>query len=478
MPSDFAAHVERLRSLPRYPDALLQTLFEPDMPIVSARAPGRLDVMGGIADYSGALVLELPIAEAAFATVQVVRESGVMIASVKPDGISPAIVATIGERHWAELVEGDLELAHAFFSQHPQSAWAAYIAGPVLVLLQETQATLKGGLRILIDSSVPEGKGVSSSAAVEVATMRALAAALGIDVPGEKLAGLCQVAENLVAGAPCGIMDQMTSMLGRESELLALRCQPAVVEGFVSIPEEIAFWGIDSGVRHSVGGSDYSSVRCGAFMGYRIIADVVGLATKPARGETRAVEIDDPHWNGYLANLAPNEFRDRFAEHVPDCMSGSEFLERYAGVTDRVTRVDPDRKYAVLAPTVHPIEENQRVGDFRQLLQGSIDEQALLAMGELRYAAHDSYTACGLGSEATDSLVNLVKEAGLRSGLYGAKITGGGGGGTVAILGRADAEQTVADVARRYAERTGRETYVFRGSSPGAYGTAVQQVVI
>src|SRR5262245_40142357 len=76
MPSDFAAHIERLRSLPRHADAALRALFEPGMPIFSARAPGRLDVMGGIADYSGSLVLELPIAEAAFAAVHVVREPG------------------------------------------------------------------------------------------------------------------------------------------------------------------------------------------------------------------------------------------------------------------------------------------------------------------------------------------------------------------------------------------------------------------
>jgi L-arabinokinase len=477
IPSDFAAHLERLRSLPRYPDASLRTLFEPGMPIFSARAPGRLDVMGGIADYSGSVVLEMPIAEAAFAAVQVVRDRGVTIASVQSDGVT-ALVTTIGEHDWAELVSGDLESARAFFGAYPHSAWAAYVAGPLLVLLQERQATVKCGLRILIDSSVPEGKGVSSSAAVEVATMRALAAGLGIAVSGEKLAGLCQVAENLVAGAPCGIMDQMTSALGRENELLALRCQPAIVEGFVSIPQEIAFWGIDSGVRHSVGGSDYSSVRCGAFMGYRIVADGAGLAVKPASGRTRAVEIDDPHWNGYLANLAPGEFWDRFAARVPDCMSGSDFLERYAGTTDQVTRVDPGRNYAVLPTTAHPIGENQRVGDFRALLRNRIDEKTLNAMGELMYAAHDSYTACGLGSEATDALVKLVKEARPTSGLYGAKITGGGSGGTVAILGCADAEQAVADVARRYAEHTGRETYIFRGSSPGAYGTPVQQVVI
>jgi len=423
-------------------------------------------------------VLELPIAEAGFAAVQVVRTTGVTIASVRPDDTSPALIATIDESDWVGLAEGGLESAHAFFAEHLQSAWAAYIAGPVLVLLKEARVAPGGGLRIVIDSSVPEGKGVSSSAAVEVATMRALAAGLGIDLPGEKLARLCQVAENLVAGAPCGIMDQMTSALGRENELLALRCQPAMVEGFVPIPAEIAFWGIDSGVRHSVGGSDYTSVRCGAFMGYRIVADAAGLRAKTANGSAHAIEIDDPQWGGYLANLAANEFRERFAARIPESMSGSEFLARYTGTTDRVTRVDPERNYAVFGPTIHPIEENQRVSAFRELLQGTIDEGARRAMGELMYATHDSYTACGLGSEATDALVKLVKEAGPASGLHGAKITGGGSGGTVAILGRADAEQAVAEIARRYAERTGRESYVFRGSSPGAYGTAVRQIVI
>ena len=108
-------------------------------------------------------------------------------------------------------------------------------------------------------------------------------------------------------------MDQMTSALGRENELLALRCQPATVEGFVPIPPEIAFWGIDSGVRHAVSGSDYTSVRCGAFMGYRIIAEAAGLHAKPASDAPHVVEVDDPIWNGYLANITPPEFQNRFA---------------------------------------------------------------------------------------------------------------------------------------------------------------------
>jgi L-arabinokinase len=99
-------------------------------------------------------------------------------------------------------------------------------------------------------------------------------------------------------------------------------------------------------------------------------------------------------------------------------------------------------------------------------------------MGQLMAAAHNSYTACGLGCAATDLLVKLVHESGPANGLYGAKITGGGSGGAVAILGRSGADDAVAKIARRYFEITGRESYVFCGSSPGAYSTPVQELVI
>jgi L-arabinokinase len=84
------------------------------------------------------------------------------------------------------------------------------------------------------------------------------------------------------------------------------------------------------------------------------------------------------------------------------------------------------------------------------------------------YASHASYSACGLGSDGTDRLVALAREAGPEAGVYGAKITGGGSGGTVAFLGRADAGDMIRDIARRYAAETGRGGQVFEGSSEGA----------
>jgi L-arabinokinase len=149
-------------------------------------------------------------------------------------------------------------------------------------------------------------------------------------------------------------------------------------------------------------------------------------------------------------------------------MRGDEFLRRYGGSTDAVTRVEPGRTYAVSRPTAHPVHEHARVRHFAELLAGPPDEARLRAMGELMYASHASYSACGLGSAGTDRLVELVREAGPAAGLYGAKITGGGSGGTVAVLGRAGAGDATAAVAARYRDEIGREAAVFSGSSPGA----------
>jgi L-arabinokinase len=161
---------------------------------------------------------------------------------------------------------------------------------------------------------------------------------------------------------------------------------------------------------------------------------------------------------------------------LPLAVSGREFLERYSGTTDLVTRVDPARTYAVHQPTLHPIGENARTSRFRELLQAEASESSLTEMGELMYASHASYSACGLGSDGTDLLVQLVRDAGPKCGLYGAKITGGGSGGTVAILGRSGAAASVKQIAERYSLMTGRPTYVFRGSSPGACQTDVVQM--
>jgi galactokinase len=86
----------------------------------------------------------------------------------------------------------------------------------------------------------------------------------------------------------------------------------------------------------------------------------------------------------------------------------------------------------------------------------------------LMYQSHYAYTECGLGCESADLIVSLVCEEGVANGLYGAKISGGGAGGTVVILGKKDAEGALRSVVERFAEAQGGAPYVFEGSSMGA----------
>ncbi|HEY0727701.1 MAG TPA: galactokinase family protein, partial [Pyrinomonadaceae bacterium] len=443
--SDVSQFLETLGALDDHGLPELRTFFDSRCEITIARAPGRLDVMGGIADYSGSLVLELPIAEATFVALQkddAPRISIVSLVDNQTRALSFAMPLADFEHEGAPI---EYDEARAYFSGDPANAWAAYVAGVFLVLARERGTRFSHGARLLISSRVPEGKGVSSSAALEVATMSAVAAAFNIEINARDLALLCQRVENLVVGAPCGVMDQMTAACGEAHQLLALLCQPAELVASIALPEELAVWGLDSGVRHSIGGGDYGSVRAGAFMGLRTLAEVAGS------------DAD------YLANIEPHEFEEKFARHLPHSMLGAEFLARFGNTNDSVTKVESDRTYAIAAPARHPIYENFRVRRFAELLQqpGGLSNDEKIALGKLMYESHDSYSACGLGSQATDRLVELVRATGPDTGLFGAKITGGGSGGTVAVLGDRNAERTVEKVAARYAELMRYEPYIF-----------------
>ncbi len=423
----------------------IHNLFEAGASLFVGRAPGRLDVMGGIADYSGSLVLQRPIAEATFAACHRIERPVIEIRSLgrKTITIPLETLAPPGE----PISYSD---ARKLFGREGENGWVSYVAGLFVVLLRERKITFADGARIVISSTVPEGKGVASSAALEVATMEAVGAAFGIALSPREMALLCQMAENLVAGAPCGVMDQMTAAAGTADSLLALLCQPAELQPPVPIPDDLSFWGIDSGERQAVTGSDYASVRTAAFMGLRIITSLDGAR------------------DNYLANISPADFESNFAQHLPEEMSGQSFMDLYSGTVDPVTVVDRAKTYAVRRCTAHPIYENHRVEEFRQLLKSLPREPLRLRLGELMYESHESYSVCGLGSKGTDLIVNLVRNTDPDQGLYGARITGGGSGGTVAVLGRRDADKAIASIVEAYEKETGYRPYLFSGSSPGA----------
>src|SRR4051812_5583871 len=146
--------------------------------VIVTRAPGRLDVMGGIADYSGSLVLQMPIAAAAHVALQKNNSHRVRVASVETTNTSQARVF---EMELQEFVTDtgpiEYEDARQRFAPSSEQHWAAYVAGAVLALQREGKVDFSEGFDLLVSSAVPEGKGVSSSAALEVAAMNAILAA-------------------------------------------------------------------------------------------------------------------------------------------------------------------------------------------------------------------------------------------------------------------------------------------------------------
>ena len=433
--------------------------FAPDRPVSIGRSPGRLDLMGGNVDYTGGLVFQATIREATWAAAGLRDDDRIVL-------LNPQMRA----RGWRERVEFTLadlsteESVRQQVNRTPEVRWTAYVAGLFYLLKQRYPERVKTGASVYIESEVPLNKGVSSSAAVEVAVMKTAAAAYGIELAGIELAEACQWVENVIAESACGIMDQAAAVLGDEGCVLPLVCQPCLPQPLVRLPERLACWAVDSGVSHAVTGIEYEAARAAAFIGYKLICDWEGL---PVRLDSsgRIPRYADPRWNGYLSNVAPSLFRPRYEGRLPERISGAEYLAAGQVHADPFTMVRPEVEYRVRACARYAVEENHRIELFVELARRA---GSGVLMGELMYQSHYSYTECGLGCEATDLLVELVRAEGAANGLYGAKITGGGAGGTVAVLGRQDAGSAFRRVVERYAQARGFQPYVLEGSSAGA----------
>ena len=446
--------------------------FAPGCPVFIGRSPGRLDLMGGNVDYTGGLVFEATIREATWAAVQLRADRRIVFWNPQ-----------MAERGWQDRVEFDLdtmtgeETVRRIVNSDPGRRWTAYVLGIFYLLRLRNPGAVQTGANVYIYSEVPLNKGVSSSAAVEVAVMKPAARAYGIDLRGIDLAEACQWVENVIAESACGIMDQAAAVLGDEGCVLPLLCQPCQPRPLVRLPEQLHCWAVDSGVSHAVTGIEYEAARAAGFMGYKLICDWEGLPVTPDKG-SGIPRFTDPRWCGYLSNVTPSRFRSKYEQRLHETMSGSEFLQNGRFHPDPFTSVRPEIYYRVRNCTRYAVEENQRIQLFVELARGAAaepSEDAFRLMGDLMYQSHYSYTECGLGNEATDLLVDLVREQG--DGLLGAKVTGGGAGGTVAILGRKDAREAFDRVVERYAEIRRTEPYVFDGSSMGAdrFGVIVQE---
>jgi galactokinase len=445
--------------------------FQSAEPVWLARAPGRLDVMGGNVDYTGGLVLQMPLRQAVCAAVQATREPMIRVSNPGAAQLGWATELAIPGAAIA-----DLEAIESVCSQSPGAHWGRYVLGGFHLLNSRYGCYERSGANVLLFSDLPANRGLASSAALEIAVLKAAAAASEVELAGVALAESAQWVENVVAHAACGIMDQAAIALGRADCLLPLVCQPCQPLPSIPLPAQLRIWGIDSMVPRATNSRAYENARAAAFMGYKMICRWEGLEPVPDPVSPIA-RWTDARWNGYLSNITPSQFRAAYERRLPDGMLGRDFVERFGRHVDPFTVIDPAAEYPVCAAVRYAVEENHRIEMTRLVLESfrpENAEDALEAMGELMYQSHLAYAECGLGAEACDRLVALARQY----GFYGAKMTGGGAGGVVAVLGTAGQEEALAGMIADYATERGTAPQIFEGSSDGADRFGVQMAEV
>ena len=348
-------------------------------PVVFA-APGRVNLIGEHTDYAEGFVMPAAIN---FATLA---------------GISPRTdgkIAVYSENYGEERVFEAASLP-AKGSKH----WSDYPMGVVSILAGEGHKI--PGFSLSIWSDVPLGSGLSSSAAIEVATALAVLSLIGASYPPPVLARLCQRAENEFVGANCGIMDQFISANGKENHAMLLDCRDLSIQ-LAPIPANVALVIANTMVKHSVAGGDYP--------------------TRRAESEAACAVINNHRGQVPFLRDATLEDLDKW---------GNEMATKS------------------LLRARHVISENLRtVAACKALLKDDMKE-----LGRLMAEAHRSYSKDFEGSCAeADTMVELANEL---PGLIGARLTGGGFGGcTINLVEQSQAAAFADELGRRYAAKTG-----------------------
>ena len=359
------------------------------------RAPGRVNLIGEHTDYNDGLVLPFAIDRAAMVAVRA-RRGGVpgadgpdvveLASTYAPDGSG----LSRARFRPGELAPGAVE------------GWGAYPAGVVHVL-GSVEGVVVPGFELLLDSTVPVGAGLSSSHAVEVATIVALNDLLGLGLDRAAMAELTQRAENEFVGAPTGILDQSASLRGRAGAALFLDCRSLAAE---SVPLPLAEQGlavlvIDTKVAHSHAESGYGARRKSCERG----AAALGVASLR--------DVDEDADLGVL-----DEETARRVRHV---------LTENRRVLETVARL--------------------RAGD-------------VAGIGQLLNASHISLRE---DYEVSCPELDLAVDTALAAGALGARMTGGGfGGSAIALVPEAGAGSVAAAVTEAFAAAGFRspETFV------------------
>lgn len=333
------------------------------------------------------------------------------------DGRIRVYSATVGET--ATVAPGD----------DPRGDWTDYVAGVARALRSEAEREAPNapntedgsatGTDLAVASDVPPGAGLASSAALTVATGAALGALAGIDAPDRRLAALCRRAETEFVGVPCGILDQFAAVFGRRDRALALDCRSRDYEYVPLAGTDARIVAVDTNVEHDLAASAYDERRRTCRRGVDLLA---GLLDR---------EVD--------------ALRD-----VP---------------RDAFERVDDDLPPTVRARCRHAIAENERVREATAALRaGEFDRAGACMDASHRSLREDYEVSCA----ELDAVVDVARNC---PGVHGARMTGGGFGGSVVALVAPDAvDRFAARVAREYPDRTGIEPDVYRCTAADGYG--------
>ncbi|MCS6963276.1 galactokinase [Thermoflexus sp.] len=284
--------------------------------------------------------------------------------------------------------------------------WAAYPAGVAWAL--ERSGVHLPGLDAVISGDVPIASGLSSSAALEVAFAVAWLTLSGREMPRLELARLCQRAENEFVGVRCGIMDQMAALFGRRGHALLIDCR-SLETRLIAIPEEVVVLVADSGVRRELAASGYNERRA------------------QCEEAVRRLQRRYPGIRA-LRDVSPAQLEEARAE-LP------ELIYRRAR---------------------HVVTENDRV----LAAVAALERRDLLAFGEGLNASHESLRLdYEVSAPELDTLVEAARSV---PGVYGARLTGAGFGGSILAVVQREAVQAASEaMARLYEARFGRRPALF-----------------
>ena len=474
------------------PELFFSFGLQRDGPMIVTRAPARLDIMGGIADYCGANVFEMTLNRTAIAASQAREDRNLCAITLRAgDQFKPNFHLSLDNFYANGALKTYSEIRECF-SEEPGTEWTGYILGAFYVLLKEGKIDqFPHGATVVIKSDIPIGGGVASSAAIEVAALMAINQLYGLELDAMEIARLAQIVENRIVGAPCGIMDQVTAAAGTSTKILSILCQPDKILEFVSCPLNVSFVGIYTRVRRSTTSTAYVDTRTGTFMGLTILKAAFSAEARhhddrdrvtseseadlDSEEDSVARRISEALTDNYLCNLSVQDFREQCEHLLPEQMHGAEFLDKYGETVDTATQVNPEKLYSVRSRVQHAIYENARVRQFIAAIKNADKDPEhiqdyLSEAGNLMYESNASYRDfAGLGSREVDGLVNIARKIGEQGGIYGAKITGGGGGGTVALLCHGNVENSLTQILAAYKLAWGIDGELIRGNAAGAF---------